>query len=135
MLTKKAAYIEFLPHQHKIVSGQNLLLEWIDRRLDVSEQQCNLHKMHFLYLRWTFVVDASCCNIKSDFRFEDELNECEIEFESFSIAHVHNAICVIEIFRVIKCNYLDLSEWDVFHCCEWKVEDVNGKARNNSVQM
>lgn len=33
--------------------------------------------------------------------------QAEIEFASFSIGRVHIAICVIEIFRVIKRNYLD----------------------------
>ena len=36
--------------------------------------------------------------------------EHKIEFASFSIARVHTAICVIEIFRVIKRNYLDSTD-------------------------
>lgn len=57
--------------------------------------------------------DATCKHF-SIFR----ICKCEhkIEFASFSIARERTAISVIEIFRVIKRNYLDST--DSLHWCE-----------------
>lgn len=65
----------------------------------------------------------------SSFRFQICKCEQKIEYASLSIARVHTAICVIEIFRVIKRNYLDSTDfqhwWEVIAWRELKTIKFN----------
>jgi hypothetical protein len=55
------------------------------------------------------------CNMQALFDFGDLQMRAKSNFHRFQLL-VHTAICVIEIFRVIKRNYLDST--DSLHWCE-----------------